>query len=105
MEDSRDPPMFHVYESKKEGKDQESIQSRTTPDPGYQWESKSFNKSEGIWAIFANNNTSYLDFLNFDFNSEQLTTIYHSSRQDNLQNNARVGLLWCLLPWYETFLP
>ena len=25
--------------SKKEGKDQETIQSRTTPDPGYQWES------------------------------------------------------------------
>ena len=24
---------------KKEGKDQESIQSSTTPDPGYQWES------------------------------------------------------------------
>ena len=26
-------------ESKKEGKDQETIQSSTTPDPGYQWES------------------------------------------------------------------
>ena len=25
--------------SKKEGRDQESIQSSTTPDPGYQWES------------------------------------------------------------------
>ena len=25
--------------STKEGKDQESIQSSTTPDPGYQWES------------------------------------------------------------------
>ena len=25
--------------SKKEGKDQELIQSSTTPDPGYQWES------------------------------------------------------------------
>ena len=25
--------------SKKEGKDQESIHSSTTPDPGYQWES------------------------------------------------------------------
>ena len=24
---------------KKEGKDQESIQSSTTPDPGYQWDS------------------------------------------------------------------
>ena len=27
---------------KKEGKDQESIQSSTTPDPGYQWESDNF---------------------------------------------------------------
>ena len=32
---------FHenVNKSKKEGKDQELIQSSTTPDPGYQWES------------------------------------------------------------------
>ena len=28
-----------ITQSKKEGKDQESIQSSTTPDPGYQWES------------------------------------------------------------------
>ena len=27
-----------LAQSKKEGKDQESIQSSTTPDPGYQWE-------------------------------------------------------------------
>ena len=26
-------------QSEKDGKDQESIQSSTTPDPGYQWES------------------------------------------------------------------
>ena len=26
-------------QSKKEGKDKDSIQSSTTPDPGYQWES------------------------------------------------------------------
>ena len=26
------------YQIKKEDKDQESIQSSTTPDPGYQWE-------------------------------------------------------------------
>ena len=26
-------------QSKKEDKDQESLQSSTTPDPGYQWES------------------------------------------------------------------
>ena len=30
-------------ESKKEGKYQESIQSSTTLDQGYQWESKKFN--------------------------------------------------------------
>ena len=31
-----------LNESKKEGKDQESIQSSTTPDPGYQWENDNF---------------------------------------------------------------
>ena len=31
--------LLHVYKSKEEDKDQESIQSSTTPDPGYQWES------------------------------------------------------------------
>ena len=30
--------------SSKEGKDQESIQLSTTPDPGYQWESDNFTK-------------------------------------------------------------
>ena len=30
------------YQSKKEGKDQESIQSSATHDPGYQWESDKF---------------------------------------------------------------
>ena len=34
------PKGFH--ESKKEGKDQESLQSSTTPYPGYQWKSKNF---------------------------------------------------------------
>ena len=28
-----------LIQSKKDGKDQESVQSSTTPDPGYQWES------------------------------------------------------------------
>ena len=31
-----------THKSKKEGKDQESIQSSITPDPGYQWESDNF---------------------------------------------------------------
>ena len=31
--------LFPFKKSKKEGKDQESIQSITSPDPGYQWES------------------------------------------------------------------
>ena len=30
------------YENKKEGKDKELIQSSTTPDPGYQWESDNY---------------------------------------------------------------
>ena len=33
--------MYSAY-SKKEGKDQESIQSSTTPDTRYQWESNNF---------------------------------------------------------------
>ena len=36
---------IYVYrwpQSKKKGKDQESIQSSTTPDTGYQWESDNF---------------------------------------------------------------
>ena len=31
--------LFPFKKSKKEGKDQESIESSTIPDPGYQWES------------------------------------------------------------------
>ena len=31
-----------AHRSKKEGKDQESIKSSPTPDPGYQWESDNF---------------------------------------------------------------
>ena len=34
--------VFSQYQSKKEGKDQELIQSSTTPDPGYQWEGDNF---------------------------------------------------------------
>ena len=30
--------MNTYYKSNKDGKDQESLQSSTTPDPGYQWE-------------------------------------------------------------------
>ena len=33
---------WKMLQSKKEGKDQETIQSSTTPDPGYQWESDNF---------------------------------------------------------------
>ena len=31
-----------TFQSKKKGKDQESIQSSTTSDPGYQWKSDNF---------------------------------------------------------------
>ena len=34
-----------LIQSKKDGKDQESIQSSTTPDPGYQWESNKLTVS------------------------------------------------------------
>ena len=33
---------LHKLGSTKKGKDQESIQSSTTHDPGFQWESKNF---------------------------------------------------------------
>ena len=33
-----------LYKSTKEGKNQESIQSSTTPDQGYQWESNKLTK-------------------------------------------------------------
>ena len=39
------------------------------------------------------NDTTNMDFLNFNFNSEQLKAINHSSRQENLHNNACAGLL------------
>ena len=41
---------FYIsIQSKKEGKDQESMQSSTTPDPGYQWESDNFtNESQEV---------------------------------------------------------
>ena len=42
--------------------------------------------------FLVNNNTTNLDFF-FNFNAEQLTAINHSSRQENLHNNACVGLL------------
>ena len=38
---SQNQRIFHQH-SKKETKDQESIQSSTTPDPGYQWKSDNF---------------------------------------------------------------
>ena len=34
--------VYFVTKGKKKGKDQELIQSSTTPDPGYQWESDNF---------------------------------------------------------------
>ena len=40
--------MLYLNESNKEGKDQESIQSSTTPDPGYQWESDITNESQEV---------------------------------------------------------
>ena len=36
------------YNSNKEGKDQESIQSSTTPDPGYQWENNKVSKGAKV---------------------------------------------------------
>ena len=39
---------YHA-KSKEDGKDQESIQSSTTPDPGYQWENDNvINESQEV---------------------------------------------------------
>ena len=43
--------------------------------------------------FFAKNYTTNLDFFYFNFNSEQLTAINHSSRQEHLHNNTFIGLL------------
>ena len=43
--------------------------------------------------FFAKTYTANLDLLNLNFNSEQLTAINHSFRQENLHNNACVELL------------
>ena len=53
-------------QSKKEGKDQESIQSSTTPDPGYQWESddvtiRHHNESQGVSPFPAGDNKASTD--------------------------------------------
>ena len=49
IKSAKQPPHLYIWESKKEGKDQESIQSSTTPDPGYQWESDNVtNKSQEV---------------------------------------------------------
>ena len=42
IENTVDTDQMAPDESKKEGKDQELIQSSTTPEPGYQWESENF---------------------------------------------------------------
>ena len=71
------PALLKDNESKKEGKDQESIQSSTTPDPEYKWESDNvatqykkklgeFNNAEHINSHNCEpiqSNTTY----NFDF--------------------------------------
>ena len=43
--------------------------------------------------FFAKNSTTNLDLKKINSNSEQLTAINHSSRQENLHNNECVGLL------------
>ena len=40
-----------LHKSKKEGKDQESIQSSTTPDPGYQWKSNKLTIRHHKWQV------------------------------------------------------
>ena len=42
LKTEQDEQLSVLKQGKKEGKDQESVQSSTTPDPGYQWESDNF---------------------------------------------------------------
>ena len=50
--------------SKKKGKDQESIQSSTTPDPGYQWESDNFTiRGLMLWLFVGPTGVYLLDFF------------------------------------------
>ena len=41
--------------------------------------------------FFAKNNITNLNFFHFGFNSEQVTAINNSSRQENLHNKECVG--------------
>ena len=45
------PNSLDLYQSKKEDKDQESILSSTTPDPGYQWESDNVTTRQHTRAL------------------------------------------------------
>ena len=46
-----------MYKSKKEGKGQESIQSSTSSDPGYQWESNKLTNRHHMQAAYICYNT------------------------------------------------
>ena len=48
----RDLEMLHPTHSKKEGKDQELIQSSTKPDTGYQWESDKCEPCRAFYLFF-----------------------------------------------------
>ena len=67
----------HTKQSKKEGKDQESIQSSITHDPGYQWESDNFTirAKKCAWPFIRefdlNSLGSYLGYGVFSEDSDQ----------------------------------
>ena len=52
----------HTHQSKKEGKDQESIQSSTTSDPVYQWESDT-NESQEVSPFPASDHNASINRL------------------------------------------
>ena len=62
--------ILFIIISKKKGKDQESIQSSTTPDPGYQWEVT----------------TSQLDITN---ESQELSTFPAGDQKASINRRAR----------------
>ena len=58
--------MNRLNKSKKEGKDQESIQSSTTPDPGYQWESDNVTIRHHKPSLLFSNIVGYFEIMLFD---------------------------------------
>ena len=92
---------LHQLLSKKVGKDQESIQSSTTPDPGYQWENwqKQNWPSEKWKQYFLEIITC--DPLNIYKGSSQ---VYCINQKEEPIGTQRVKRLFSVFPHHVTFV-